>query len=170
MPFDYYLSCLQNIKLQKNMTSARSTTLALWLFIFNPHPNVGHRGTTEYLSHCKNTDGNRLGHQNKRLIHWSERLFYLFFRKSQERNTMADVLLLMPVLLSITVTCTANLMSVFIVLAGQLIRFMYSRMCELLWHDKPQILQIALYLVQMFAEHRQRHQIYSPTVSAQWFV
>lgn len=51
------------------MTSARGMTLALRLFIFNPHPNVGHGGTTEYLSHCKNTDGNHLGHQNKRLIY-----------------------------------------------------------------------------------------------------
>lgn len=136
MSFDYYLSCLQNTKLQKNITSARGMTLALWLFIFNPHPNVGHGGTTEYLSHCENnTDEKRLGHQNKWLIYWSERLYYLFFRKSQEINLMADVLLLMPVLFSITVTCTDNLMSVFIVPAGQSIRFMYNRMCELLWHD-----------------------------------
>lgn len=134
MSFDYYLSCLQNINLQKNITSARGMTLALWLFIFNPHPNGGHAGTTESLSHCENTDENRLGHQNKWLIYWSERLCYLFFRKSQERNSMADVLLLMPMLFSVTVTCTANLMSVFIVTAGQFIR--YNRMCELLWHDK----------------------------------
>lgn len=136
MPFDYYLSCLQNIKLQKNITSARGMTLALWLFIFNPHPNVGRGGTTEYLSHCENnTDENRLGHQNKWLIYWSERLCYLYFRKSQERNLMADAPLLMPTLFSITVTCTANLMPVFIVSAGQFIKFMYNRMCEL-WHDK----------------------------------
>lgn len=136
MPFDYYLSCLQNIKLQKNITSARGMTPALWLFIVNPHPNVGHEGPTEYSSHYENMDENRLGHQNKWLIYWSERLCYLFFSKSQERNLMADVLLLMPVSFATTITCTANLMSVSVVPAGQFIRFVYNRKRELLWHDK----------------------------------
>lgn len=45
---------------------------------------------------------------------------------------MADVLLLMPVSFATTVTCTANLMSVFIVPAGQFIRFVYNRKRELL--------------------------------------
>lgn len=48
------------MKLQKNITSARGIIPALRLFMFNPHPNVGHGDTTQYSSRYENIDKNRV--------------------------------------------------------------------------------------------------------------
>lgn len=152
MPVDYCLSCLRNIKLQKNITFARGMIPALWLFIFKPHPNVGCGGTTEYSTCYQNTDENRLGHQNKWFIYWSERWCQLFSRKSQERKLMTDVLLLMQVCFSISYMylCQFSLY--------QLVNS--SGLCTMRCVNPPLLDKLSRYsklhfhLVQTFAEHR----------------